>query len=320
VRHGSKVDAETISRRSIDRLKGILKSCTLCPRKCLVDRTRGELGFCRLADDVTVSHALPHYGEEPPISGTRGAGTIFLSSCNLKCIYCQNYQLSHDISGERTDAEGLSVIMLALEKKNCHNIEPVTPTPQIPQVMEALLIARQRDLRLPLVYNCGGYENPEVLKILEGMVDIYLPDFKYGTENDALVLSGVKDYAAHAIPSIKEMVRQVGEELSMGEGVAKRGILIRHLIIPGFISNSLEVLGLIKKHISLSVPLSIMSQYTPIPSVKNHPHLRKRITRDEYELVINHALDMGFETIFTQDVDDRALVPDFRKKVPFNWS
>jgi len=223
------VDAETILRRRIDRLKGILKSCTLCPRKCLVDRTRGESGFCLLTDDVVVSHALPHYGEEPPISGTRGAGTIFLSSCNLKCIYCQNYQLSHDISG-------------------------------------------------------------------------------------------VKDYAAHAIPSIKEMVRQVGGELLMGEGVAKRGMLIRHLIIPGFISNSLEVLGLIKKHISLSVPLSIMSQYTPMPSVKNHPHLRKRITRDEYELVINHALDMGFETIFTQDVDDRALVPDFRKKAPFDWS
>jgi putative pyruvate formate lyase activating enzyme len=314
------VDAETISRLRIDRLKGILKNCTLCPRKCLVDRTRGELGFCRLADDVAVSHALPHYGEEPPISCTRGAGTIFLSSCNLKCIYCQNYQLSHDISGERTDAHGLSAIMLALEKENCHNIESVTPTPQIPQVMEALLIARQRGLRLPLVYNCGGYENTEVLKIMEGMVDIYLPDFKYGTENDALVLSGVKDYTAHAIPALKEMARQVGVELCMEEDAAKRGMLIRHLIIPGFISNSLEVLGLIKKHISLSVPLSIMSQYTPMPSVKNHPHLGRRITRDEYELVINHALDMGFETILTQDVDDRALVPDFGKKLPFNWS
>jgi putative pyruvate formate lyase activating enzyme len=314
------VDAETISRRNIDRLKGILTSCTLCPRKCLVNRTRGELGFCRLTDGVTVSHALPHYGEEPPISGTRGAGTIFLSSCNLKCIYCQNYQLSHDISGELTDAQGLSSIMLALEKKNCHNIEPVTPTPQIPQVMEALLIARQRGLHLPLVYNCGGYENPEVLNNLEGMVDIYLPDFKYGTENDALVLSGVRDYAVHALLSIKEMLRQVGEELFLEEGVAKRGILIRHLIIPGFIANSLQVLELIKKHVSLSVPLSIMSQYTPIPSVKNHPHLGKRVTREEYELVVNHALDMGFETIFTQDVDDKTLVPDFRKKVPFDWS
>jgi putative pyruvate formate lyase activating enzyme len=210
--------------------------------------------------------------------------------------------------------------MLALEKTNCHNIEPVTPTPQIPQVMEALFIARQRGLRLPLVYNSGGYENPEVLEILRGMVDIYLPDFKYGTENDALVLSGVKDYAAHAVPSIKEMARQVGEELALADGVAKRGLLIRHLVIPGFISNSLEVLGLIKKHISVSVPLSIMSQYTPMPSVKNHPRLGRRVTRNEYELVINCALDMGFETIFTQDVDDKALIPDFREEVPFEWS
>ncbi|MGZ3579708.1 MAG: radical SAM protein [Syntrophales bacterium] len=314
------MNAETIARRIIDRLKGILKSCTLCPRKCMVDRTRGASGFCGLADDVALSHSLPHYGEEPPISGTRGAGTIFLSSCNLRCIYCQNYQLSHDISGKRIDVEELSGIMLALEKENCHNIEPVTPTPQIPQVMEALLIARQRDLRLPLVYNCGGYENPEVLRMLDGMVDIYLPDFKYGMENDALILSGVKDYAAHAIPSIKEMVRQVGVELCVGEGVAKRGMLIRHLVIPGFISNSLEVLGLIKKHISLSIPLSVMSQYTPIPSVKNHPHWGKRVTREEYELVINHALDMGFETIFTQDVDERSLAPDFSKDAPFNWA
>ena len=286
----------------------------------MVDRTAGELGFCRLTDGVVLSHFLPHYGEEPPISGTRGAGTIFLSSCNLKCIYCQNYQLSHEFFGERTDVEGLSGIMLALEQETCHNIEPVTPTPQVPQVMEALLIARRKGLRLPLVYNCGGYENPEVLKILEGMVDIYLPDFKYGTENDALVLSGVKDYAAHALPAIKEMVRQVGEELSTEEGIAKKGILIRHLIIPGFISNSLEVLALIKKHISPSVPLSIMSQYTPMPSVTNHPHLGRRITREEYELVINHALDTGFDTIFTQDVDVRMLVPDFREKAPFSWS
>jgi len=314
------VNAETISRRNIDHLKSTLKSCTLCPRKCQVDRTRGELGFCHLTDGVKVSHALPHYGEEPPISGTRGAGTIFMSSCNLKCIYCQNYQLSHDNSGRLTDARGLSAIMLALEKKNCHNIEPVTPTPQIPQVMEALFLARQRGLLLPLIYNCGGYENPEVLKIMKGMVDIYLPDFKYGTEHDALVLSGVRDYVAHALPSIEEMVGQVGDDLLVEEGVAKKGVLIRHLVIPGFTSNSLEVLKLIKKHISLSVPLSIMSQYTPMPSVVDHPHLGKRVAREEYELVVNHALDMGFETIFTQDVDSKKLPPDFRKKVPFDWS
>jgi len=286
----------------------------------MVNRMEGEIGFCRLLDDVVVSRALPHYGEEPPISGTQGAGTIFLSSCNLKCIYCQNYQISHHLSGERMGIESLSGIMLALQDSHCHNIEPVTPTPHIPHITEALLIARRKGLRLPLVYNCGGYENPDVLKLLEGTVDIYLPDFKYGTENEALILSGVQDYPRFAIASIKEMVRQVGASLWEDEGIANRGILIRHLILPGFISNSLEVLSLIKKHISVSVPLSIMSQYTPIPSVKDHPYLNRRITRAEYEHVINYAMDIGFENIFTQDVDERALAPDFEKKAPFNWA
>jgi putative pyruvate formate lyase activating enzyme len=313
------VVTEDISFRNSNHLKGILENCTLCPRKCGVNRTAGEVGLCRLVDNVVVNRALAHHGEEPPISGTRGAGAIFLSSCNLKCIYCQNYQISHDVSGERMDSEGLSGIMLALQEKGCHNIEPVTPTPQMPQLMEALLIARRRGLRLPLVYNCGGYENPEVLKLMEGMVDIYLPDFKYGTENNALTLSGVKDYPLYALESIKEMVRQVGDFLLEDDGIAKRGILIRHLILPGFVSNSLAVLELIKEHISVSVPLSIMSQYTPMPSVTNHPHLKRRITRDEYERVINHALDMGFENIFTQDEDERALTPDFEQKAPFNW-
>jgi putative pyruvate formate lyase activating enzyme len=304
----------------VDQLKEILKSCVLCPRKCKVNRQAGELGFCRLADDVVVSHALPHYGEEPPISGSQGAGTIFLSSCNLKCTFCQNYQISQSVSGTVTDIEDLSVIMLALRDAHCHNIELVTPTPHVPQIMEAFLMAQRRGLNLPLVYNCGGYENPEVLKLLEGMVDIYLPDFKYGIENDAFVLSGAKDYPRYALASIREMVRQVGDSLWEDEGVAKRGIVIRHLILPGFISNSLEVLRLIKTHLSPSVPLSIMSQYTPIPAVKDHPHLGRRITRAEYEHVINYSLDIGFEKIFSQEVNDQTLTPDFEKKIPFTWA
>lgn len=304
----------------VDQLKEILKSCVLCPRKCKVNRQAGELGFCRLADDVVVSHALPHYGEEPPISGSQGAGTIFLSSCNLKCTFCQNYQISQSVSGTVTDIEDLSVIMLALHDAHCHNIEIVTPTPHVPQIMEAFLMAQRRGLNLPLVYNCGGYENPEVLKLLEGMVDIYLPDFKYGIENDAFVLSGAKDYPRYALASIREMVRQVGDSLGEDEGVAKRGIVIRHLILPGFISNSLEVLRLIKTHLSPSVPLSIMSQYTPIPAVKDHPHLGRRITRAEYEHVINYSLDIGFEKIFSQEVNDQTLTPDFEKKIPFTWA
>ncbi len=310
---------EAVLPRNIDQLKGVLRSCILCPRKCRVNRAAGELGFCGLSDGVAVSRALPHYGEEPPISGTRGAGTIFFSSCNLKCTYCQNYQISHEVSGERTDREGLSGVMLSLQEKNCHNIEPVTPTPQIPVIMEALLAARRTGLHLPLVYNCGGYENPEVLQLLEGMVDIYMPDFKYGAEDVALRLSGAKDYPGYAVESVKEMVRQAGDALLEEEGIAKRGVLIRHLILPGYLSNSFEVLRLIKTHISTSVTLSIMSQYTPIPSVKCDSRLGRRITREEYELVVNHALDMGFENIFAQEVNDRTLTPDFEQKVPFNW-
>ena len=314
------IKAVSVLSQKIEQLKRILKNCTLCPRKCGVNRTIGEAGFCGLLDGITLSRALAHFGEEPPISGTRGAGTIFLSSCNLKCIYCQNYQISHQASGERLESEGLAGIMMMLQEKGCHNIEPVTPTPQLPQIMEALLMARRRGLHLPLVYNCSGYENPEVLKLVDGMVDIYLPDFKYGLEDDAIVLSGARDYPQHALESIKEMVRQVGDALEMEDGIAKKGLLIRHLVLPGHIENSLEVFRLIKKHISVSVPLSIMSQYTPMPSVKDHPRLGRRITRNEYEVVVNHALDMGFETIYTQDVDDRALAPDFAQKTPFNWS
>jgi putative pyruvate formate lyase activating enzyme len=305
--------------RNINHLKEILESCTLCPRKCRINRRAGEVGFCRLPEDVMMNRALAHHGEEPPISGTRGAGTIFLSSCNLKCTYCQNHQISHEASGERINTESLAGIMLALQEKGCHNIEPMTPTPQIPQIMEALMIARRKGLYIPFVFNCGGYENPDVVKIMEGMVDIYLPDFKYGAEDVACAFSGVRDYPYYAIESITEMVRQSGDSLVEDDGIAKRGILIRHLILPGFIENSIAVLALIKEHVSVSVPLSIMSQYTPMPSVKNHPYLGRRITPEEYELVINHALDMGFETIFTQDVDDRSLTPDFEKKIPFNW-
>ena len=303
----------------IARLKEIMHCCILCPRKCAVDRTKGQKGFCNLGDRIVVSSALPHHGEEPPLSGRHGAGTIFLSSCNLKCIYCQNYQISHKNDGEHMDSEGLACLMLTLQEKGCHNIEPVTPTPQLPLIMEAFMIARQRGLKLPLVYNCGGYENPDMIKLLDGMVDIYLPDFKYGNGKAALYFTGPKDYPKYALESIRTMAGQVGDILEGDGGIATRGLLIRHLVLPGEIANSIEVLSLIKRHISTSVPLSLMAQYTPVPAVKDHPTLSRRITGKEYEEVINRALDMGFETIFTQEVDERALAPDFDRELPFEW-
>jgi len=303
----------------VETLKAMLKACTLCPRKCRVDRTTEERGFCSLGADIVVNCAIVHHGEEPPLSGRCGAGTIFFSSCNLQCIYCQNYQISHDIKGQSLDVSALADLMLSLQARGCHNVEPVTPTPQTPQIMEALLLARGRGLTIPFVYNCGGYEDPEVIKLLDGMVDIYLPDFKYGIAADGLLFSGAADYPTYAVAAIREMVSQVGDNLEMEGGVARRGVLIRHLILPGKRENSLEVLRLIKEEISAQASLSIMSQYTPIPAVARHPILGRRITRKEYEAVVNLALDMGFENIFAQGVSAQHLSPDFEKDEPFRW-
>jgi putative pyruvate formate lyase activating enzyme len=304
---------------SLIKLGKMLESCVLCPRKCKVDRIRGEQGFCRLGTDIVMDCAIVHHGEEPPLSGTRGAGAIFFSSCNLKCSYCQNHQISHDTKGERLDSAALARTMLSLQQKGCHNIEPVTPTPQTPQIMEALFLARRQGLALPFVYNCGGYEDPEVIRLLDGMVDIYLPDFKYGVAEDGELFSEAKYYPAYAVAAIREMVRQVGDGLSVEGGIARRGVLIRHLILPGRRESSFAALRLIKEEISAQAPLSIMSQYTPTPAVARHPLLGRRISRKEYEDVINFALDLGFKNIFAQEVSARHLSPDFEKNEPFNW-
>jgi len=304
--------------RRIDSLKKILKRCVLCPRMCRVDRIAGEKGFCRLAAGMVMDSALPHHGEEPPLSGSRGAGTIFFSSCNLRCIYCQNYQISHSPVGRPVTAEELAGIMLDLEARGCHNVEPVTPTPHIAGIMEALRIARERGLRVPFVFNCGGYERKEILRLIDGRVEIYLPDFKYGLDEAGKSCSGVPDYPRHALSSLREMVRQVGDALDIEDGIARRGIIIRHLILPGRTDNSLAALKLIRE-VSPFIPLSLMSQYTPIPDVRRHPLLGRRVTREEYERVVNAALDLGFEELYTQEVDDRAFNPDFAREKPFAW-
>lgn len=303
----------------LERLKGMLKSCVLCPRRCRVDRTKGERGFCGLPAGALVSRALAHHGEEPPISGTKGAGTIFLSSCNLRCRFCQNYQISRQATGEAVNAERMARIMLDLQEQGCHNIEPVTPTPHLPALIEGYALARLDGLAVPLVYNCGGYEDPEVLRLLEGLVDIYLPDFKYGNARDAHDCCGVNDYPVFALESAMEMVRQVGDNLDMLENVARRGIIIRHLVLPGRLENSLDVLRSIKERISTAVPISLMSQYTPIPAVRDRPDLGRRLNREEYERIVDAALEMGFDTLFIQELNERNLVPDFNRDTPFVW-
>lgn len=212
----------------------------------------------------------------------------------------------------------LAKVMLDLQKKGCHNVEPVTPTPQTPLIMEALCMARMQGLTAPFVYNCGGYENPDVIRMLDGMVDIYLPDFKYGLEEDGIMFSSAPGYPRFALDSLKEMVKQVGDDLELKNGVAQRGVIIRHLVLPGRIDNSKEALRLIKKEISTNVFLSLMSQYTPIYKVRNHPLLKRRITKNEYEQVTDYALDLGFDNVFIQEVNDFELTPDFDKENPFD--
>ena len=302
----------------IQELLDIYISCTLCPRACRVDRTKGELGYCRLPADIVMNCALSHHGEEPPLSGTQGAGTIFLSSCNLGCIYCQNYQISHNTQGRNLTILQLATVMLDLQKSGCHNVEPVTPTPHVPLVMEALCLARAQGLTVPFVYNCGGYENPNIIRMLEEMVDIYLPDFKYGLEEDSIMFSSAPEYPRFALDSIKEMVKQVGDGLEIKDGIAQKGIIIRHLVLPNRIENSKEVLRMIKKEISTSVQLSLMSQYTPVAKVRHHPVLKRRITKIEYEQVLDYALKLGFDNIFVQEVNDEELTPDFDQSNPFD--
>ena len=303
-----------------DELMRRMAACDLCPRRCGVNRLRGEIGVCGLGDRLVVSHVLPHFGEEPPISGERGAGTIFFSSCNLRCVFCQNYQISHDMQGNVVAARELAEEMLLLQDQGCHNIEAVTPTPQLPFLLEALALAFGQGLDLPIVYNCGGYENAEVVRMLDGIVDVYLPDFKYGTDADAAAFSGVRDYATHAIASIREMIRQCGDELVAPDDIALRGVIIRHLVLPGRVQSSFDALKMIRNEISASVPISIMSQYTPIQAVRNHPLLNRRITKEEYDTAVDYALDLGFETIFAQEVDEAALTPDFGQEKPFRFA
>jgi putative pyruvate formate lyase activating enzyme len=308
-----------ILKTRIPALREIMGSCTLCPRECRVDRIEGETGFCGLGPVAVLSRALPHFGEEPPISGTGGAGTLFFTSCNLRCPYCQNYQISRDRMGAATDREALAGVMLELALKGCHNIELVTPTPQISAILESLLAATEWGLRLPIVYNCGGYEKPDVIRLLDGIVDVWLPDFKYGNERDARDCSAPPDYPQQALDSIGEMIRQTGERLETMGGIARRGVIIRHLVLPGKVQNSLDAIRIIAAHLSKKVPLSLMSQYTPTPSVSADPHFSRRVTREEYETVVDLALDLEFENLFIQEVNEREHTPDFNKETPFNW-
>lgn len=281
----------------IRKAEDIIRDCTLCPRECHVDRTSGEIGFCRTGDTPFVSSWGPHFGEERPLVGRYGSGTIFFGSCNLGCLFCQNYSISHLGEGTEISYEKLSDIMLSLQKSGCHNINFVTPTHQVPAIIKAVKIASKIGLRIPLVYNSGGYEAFETLKILDRIVDIYMPDFKYSNKEYSSKYSDAEDYPEIAKQAIKEMHRQVGDLELDESGIAKRGLLVRHLILPEDIAGTSEVVRFIAEEISKETYINIMDQYHPCFKAFDNPPLDRRITSKEYARAVQLAVQAGLKRL-----------------------
>lgn len=261
----------------------LLESCCVCPRKCGVNRLKDEKGFCRTGIKPSVCSYMPHHGEEPPISGTHGSGTIFFSYCNMACVYCQNYEFSQLGQGREVDSEELAKSMLELQKIGCHNINLVTPTHVMPQILKALELSINKGLKIPLVYNTGGYELPEIIKLLDGIVDIYLPDMRYADEAMALRYSNAKDYPEYNQKAVKEMRRQVGVAEIDAEGTIKKGLIIRHLVLPNNISGTDKIMKFISEEISKDTYISLMSQYCPYYKASQFKEISRRITSQEYE-------------------------------------
>jgi putative pyruvate formate lyase activating enzyme len=308
--------------KKINKTNKLLEKCVLCPHMCHANRISGEVGFCSAGSTATVSSVMPHHGEEPPISGTRGSGTIFFSHCNMKCVYCQNYQISQEHSGKAFSIEQLAIEMLSLEQQECHNINLVSPTIWIPQIIEALSIAKKSGLNIPIVYNTGGYEREQIIKLLDGIINIYMPDIRYSSDIMAERYSGVKNYVNNNRKSIKEMYRQVGELDLDDNGIAKKGLLIRLLVLPENIGSVKETLDFIKEELSEYVYLSIMAQYHPEYMALNYPGLSRSILPDEYYEIVDYAEKLGLANGWTQDYcapEKDLFRPDFNRKKVFKY-
>jgi len=271
----------------------ILNQCTLCPHHCLVDRHHGERGLCRTGDQPVVSSYGPHFGEEDPLVGSRGSGTIFFTHCNLYCIFCQNYEISHGGEGEEISIPDLAAMMILLQKKGCHNLNFVTPSHQVYQILEALAPAIEAGLNVPLVYNTGGYDAVETLKLLDGVIDIYMPDFKFWDPAVAAELCQGADYPEVARQAFKEMHRQVGDLVLDENGVARRGLLVRHLVLPDGLAGTKEVMEFLAREISPNTYVNVMGQYRPCGRASEHASLRKFLTGVEHAEALRLALEAG---------------------------
>lgn len=306
----------SVLEQKLKVLDSLQQTCCLCAHHCGVDRRLAQ-GRCGSTDEVYVASWGPHFGEEPFFSDDRGAGTVFFAGCNAACVYCQNYQISQFHHGKLTPIEALADIFLQLQSQGCHNLDLVTPTHYMPQIVRALLLAIPEGFSLPLLYNTNAYDSVALIRCLDGIVDLYLPDIKYASPDAALAYSGLADYPRTAFLAVAEMIAQVGPLEVDPDGLARRGVAVRHLVLPHDISGSMEVLDWISRQ-SLDIQLCLMSQYSPLFRAAETPSLARKVTALEYRTVLDHALALGFENILAQETESAdAFIPDFEAAEPF---
>lgn len=311
--------------KRVERVDEILRSCTSCPRNCAVDRTAGEFGKCIAGYLPIVSSYTPHFGEEPVLSGTRGAGNIFFGNCNLKCVFCQNHSISQNWKTEKQNEvsfERLADIMIELQEKNCHNIGLVSPTHFSAQIIKSICIAIEKGLRLPIIYNTNGYDSVDMLKMYDGVVDIYLPDFKYGNDEYAKKYSKVDDYFEKTRAAIKEMYMQVGDELVYDGDVVVKGLIIRHLVLPNDLAETENVFKFIAEELSPNIHISVMSQYYPTFMAKRDVLIDRKIRESEYDRVLRLLDKYGLNNGWTQEMESfETYRPEFEKSrvTPFSF-
>lgn len=292
----------------------LLYNCILCPRRCGADRMSGKTGYCGMPADLLVARAALHMWEEPCISGTMGSGTIFFSGCNLKCVFCQNHSIALGDCGKSITIQRLAEIFLELQKKGAANINLVTPTHYIPQIRDALLLAKENGLTLPIVYNSGGYESVEALQLLEGLIDIYLPDLKYYSTGLSSTYSHAADYFQVATAAINEMYRQVGTpKFDENTGMMQKGMIVRHLLLPGQTKDSKKILRHLYETYGDNIYISIMNQYTPLPHVAKIPELNRKVIAEEYDKIVNFAIRLGINNAFIQEGETatESFIPPF---------
>lgn len=291
----------------------LLEDCTLCPRECHVNRNKGRRGYCKETSELTVARAALHMWEEPCISGEWGSGTVFFSGCSMGCVFCQNQSIASGEWGKKIPVSRLAGIFLELQEQGAANVNLVTAGHYVPQVLEGIDLARSRGFALPVVYNSSGYEKAETLGMLEGYVDVYLPDFKYMDSRIAQRYSNAPDYSRYAKSAIGEMVRQVGEAEFDSHGMIKKGVIVRHLILPGHTRDSMEVLKYLYETYGDQIYISIMNQYTPLEKVLDFPEINRKVTVREYRRVVDYAIELGFTNGFIQEGEtaSESFIPDF---------